>query len=100
MSLNRYEQLLHDYIERLPEEKRFWGDRVVEVAKGNTRRETAALILNQELWEYFEERSRHEPEFERFFEVGGSKLVMLNLSEYMLRMWAPVKVAKKSVRGN
>lgn len=88
MSLNRYEQLLHDYIESLPEERRFWLERVLEVEQSNRRRETAALILNAELWEYFEERSRHEPEFAQVFDAGGGKLSMLNLAEYLLRMWA------------
>lgn len=93
MSLNRYEQLLYDYIESLPEERRFWNDRVAEVSEANRRRETAALILNSELWEYFEERSRHEIGFSDVVGGGLGKLSMLNLSEYLLRMWAPVKKA-------
>ncbi|MBK1876936.1 hypothetical protein [Pelagicoccus mobilis] len=96
MSLNRYEQLLHDYIDSLPEERRFWQDRVLEIERGNSRREAAALALNAELWEYFEERSRHESEFTDVVSVGGGKLSMLNLSEYLLRMWGPVKPAKKA----
>ncbi len=98
MSLNRYEQLLYDYIESLPEERRFWQDRVVEVAETNRRRETAALLLNSELWEYFEERSRHEVAFADVVGGGLGKLSMLNLSEYLLRMWVTVKkVPKKQV---
>lgn len=95
MSLNRYEQLLYDYIESLPEERRFWQDRVVEVAETNRRRETSALLLNSELWEYFEERSRHEPAFSDVVGGGLGKLSMLNLSEYLLRMWVPVKKVPK-----
>ncbi len=96
MSLNRYEQLLYDYIESLPEERRFWFDRVVEVAATNRRRETAALILNAELWEYFEERSRHESAFANVVGGGMGKLSMLNLSEYLLRMWAGAHKGKKA----
>lgn len=95
MSLNRYEQLLHDYIDSLPEEKRYWTSRVVEIERSNTRREASALQLNSELWEYFEERSRHEPGFSRVVESGGSKLSMLNLAEYLIRMWgAPLPKTK------
>lgn len=95
MSLNRYEQLLHDYIESLPEERRFWLDRVLEIERGASRREEAALALNAELWEYFEERARHESDFARVVSAGGGKLSMLNLSEYLLRMWGAVKPAKR-----
>ncbi|MDQ8185867.1 hypothetical protein [Pelagicoccus sp. SDUM812002] len=96
MSLNRYEQLLFDYIESLPEERRFWFDRVVQVAETSRRRETAALILNSELWEYFEERSRHEAGFADVVGGGLGKLSMLNLSEHLLRMWSPVFKTKKT----
>lgn len=95
MSLNRYEQLLHDYVESLPEERGFWLNRVTEVAAGNRRRETAALLLNAELWDYFVERARHEPAFARLCDGGAGKLSMLNLSEYMLRMWVPQKLGKE-----
>ncbi|MBC2606532.1 hypothetical protein [Pelagicoccus albus] len=95
MSLNRYEQMLHDYIDSLPEEKRYWTSRVVEIEKSNTRREATALQLNSELWDYFEERSRHEPDFSRVVESGGSKLSMLNLAEYLIRIWgAPSPLPK------
>ncbi len=97
MSLNRYEQLLFDYLESNPDEKRYWVDRVLEVARAGGRREVQALDLNGMLWEYFEERSRFEASFAEG-EIGGSarKISMLNLSEYLLRMWAPVP--KKRVR--
>lgn len=96
MSLNRYEQLLYDYIESLPEERRYWLERVVEVAETNRRREAAALALNGELWDYFEERSRHEPEFADVVGAGAGKVSMLNLSEYLLRMWTAGKAKKRS----
>lgn len=96
MSLNRYEQLLYDYIGSWPEEERFWRDRVLEIANGNSRRESAALSLNAELWDYFEERARHETELQQVVSVSRSKLSMLNLAEYLLRMWGPVAPARKT----
>lgn len=95
MSLNRYEQLLHDYIESRPEERRYWYERVREIERDNPRREAAALGLNAELWEYFQERSGHESQFTEVVASGGGKLSMLNLSEYLLRMWGERKAAKK-----
>lgn len=96
MSLNRYEQKLHDYIESYPEELRFWRDRVLEIERVNSRREAAALSLNAELWDYFEERSRHEPVFAEVISGGSGKLSMLNLSEYLLRLWGEQKAVKKA----
>ncbi|MEM9159483.1 MAG: hypothetical protein AAGB46_10575 [Verrucomicrobiota bacterium] len=91
MSLNRYEQILFDYVETHPEEKLFWESRVLELAKRRGRREEAVLNLNSMLWEYFEERSRFESPFrEVAIYEGMDKISMLNLSEYLMRMWAPM----------
>jgi len=89
MSLNRYEEQLFDYIGALPEEERYWRERVRSLATAHDRREGAALALNSELWDYLEERSRHDPVLAGG--VGGDgKLSLLNLSEYLLRMWVPL----------
>ena len=95
MSLNRYEQLLYDYVESLPEEHRYWLERVREIERSNPRRESAALNLNAELWEYFEERSKHEATFAEVVGAGSGKVSMLNLSEFLLRMWGEAKKVKK-----
>lgn len=96
MSLNRYEKLLHDYIESQPEESRYWKAQVAEAAEQTRRREEAALRLNASLWDYFEERSRCEAPFSKLARAGGGgKVSMLNLSEYLLRMWAPPTAVKK-----
>jgi hypothetical protein len=90
MSLNRYEQILSDYIEGRPEEKRFWMARVLELARRPGRREEAVLELNAQLWEYFEERARHESPFREIAVGDGLRRVsLLNLAEYWLRMWPP-----------
>lgn len=96
MSLNRYEQMLSDYIESHPEEKRYWLARVLDLGNSGIRREEAVLVLNSMLWEYFEERSRYEAPFSAVrAREGSEKVSMLNLAEYWLRMWAPPKVARK-----
>ena len=90
VSLNRYEQILRDYIENHPDEKRFWKARVAEVASRPGRRESQALDLNAALWDYFEERSRHESPFREIAAREGlQRISMLNLSEYWIRLWGP-----------
>lgn len=97
MSLNRYEQLLFDYIERNDDEKRFWVGRVLEIASRGDRLEGLVLDLNNDLWDYFEERARFETIFSDLkFHEGDRKISMLNLSEYLLKMWA--RLPKKKAR--
>ncbi len=95
MSFNRYEQLLHDYIEDNPEEKRYWTALALEFGRSSGRRESIALEFNALLWEYFEERALHEPPLKDIVATeGAEKISMLNLSEYWLRMHAPVSPPK------
>lgn len=90
MSFNRYEQTLCDYIEERAEEKRYWMDQVRELVSRGERRSSTALMLNDRLWEYFQERARHEASLRNLVAYEGpGKVSMLNLSEYWLRMWAP-----------
>ena len=90
MSLNRYESMLLGYLENHPEEMRFWEGRVREVANRKITRVQAALDLNQMFWDYFDERSRFQSPFrEVATHENMEKISMLNLSEYLLRMWAP-----------
>ena len=97
MSLNRYERMLKDYLENHLEEKRFWEARVWEIDRRVGRRESKVLDLNSLLWDYFEERSRFESPFrEVVIHEGSKKISMLNLSEYLLRMWTPVRSPKKA----
>ncbi len=97
MSFNRYEQLLYDYIDRNDEEKRFWEGRVVEIGRQGGRLEGLVLGLNDQLWDYFEERARFDPVLRDLrFHDGEPKISMLNLSEYLLRMWG--RLPKKKAR--
>lgn len=90
MSLNRYEQILSDYVDNRPEEKRFWSSRVLELARRPGRQEAAVLELNGLLWEYFQERARHESPFREIVVGEGlCRISLLNLAEYWLRMWPP-----------
>ena len=96
MSLNRYESMLFGYLEHHPEEKRYWEGRVREVESRKISRDQAARELDAMFWDYFEERSRYQSPFrEVATHENMQKISMLNLSEYLLRMWAPPKRAKK-----
>lgn len=102
MSFNRYEQFLYDYIDRNDEEKRFWEGRVVEIGSQGGRLEELVLGLNDQLWDYFEERARFDPVLRDLrFHDGEPKISMLNLSEYLLRMWVqlPKKKARRQLGG-
>ncbi|TVR49083.1 MAG: hypothetical protein EA425_13115 [Puniceicoccaceae bacterium] len=95
MSLNRYESMLLDYLEARPEEKAFWQRRILELDRRQSSRIQLAQVLEGELWAYFEERGRHEYPFrEVFIHEGPAKVSLINLAEYLFRMWTPVRPAR------
>jgi hypothetical protein len=97
MSLNRSEQLLHDYVQSHPEERQHWVKKVQGLAKTIADPHLAAVRLELELWRYFEERSRVAPPFREIAQREGLfRTSMQNLAEYLLRMWAthPARPAK------
>lgn len=89
MSLNKYEQTLFDYINRHPEERRYWqaklhaNTRVPGDPAGTTR------ALERELWEYYTERSQQVPVLRELNAGGLRRVSLLNLTEYLLRTWGP-----------
>lgn len=90
MSLNHIEQMVFDYVQTHPEEKRFWEDKVRAAAAGTTDEHAAAADLERELWLYFEERSRATAPFlELAARQGLRRTSLRNLSELWLRLWAP-----------
>ena len=93
MSLNRAEQMTFDYLQQKPDEKRFWEDKVRAVSARARDPHTAALELEGELWRYYEERSAVASPFRETAQREGLRRISLrNLAEYLLRLWAPVKV--------
>jgi hypothetical protein len=100
MSLNRSEQLLHDYVQSHPEERQHWLKKVQGLAKTIADPHLAAVRLELELWRYFEERSRVVPAFREIAQREGVfRTSMQNLAEYLLRMWA-VQPARPAKPGN
>lgn len=95
MSLNRYEQSLFDYWERQPDERRHWQMKVVDAAKSATAPGDAARILERELWAYFVERCGQVPALRSLHPGGLQRVSMLNLAEYIFRLWGPPPKPKR-----
>lgn len=100
MSLNRTEQLLFDYVQRNPDEKRHWQDKVRALSARAIDPHGAASTLDGELWRYLEERSAVAPPFRELAQREGLRRTSLrNLAEHLLRLWAPVKAKQRDADG-
>lgn len=98
MSLNRYEQTIFNYWQTQPDELRHWKEKVVAVAKIVAGPGEVARSLERELWEYCVERSHVVPLFRDLSGAGSQRVSLLNLAEYLLRLWGPpVKKGKPPV---
>lgn len=93
MSLNRYEQAVFDYLQAHPEELRHWENKIGgRAARGGL----SAMTVAEELGEYIRERGAHTQPFKEWMERGGvPRSSLLNLAEYLLRMWGPLPPKKK-----
>lgn len=97
MSLNRSEQMVFDYLQRNPDEKRHWEQKVRGISAKARDPHQAALELDGHLWSYFEERSAVASPFREIAQREGLRRTSLrNLAEYLLRLWAPVKVKPRA----
>ena len=97
MSLNRYEQAVFDYLQAHPEELRHWENKVSGRA---ARGMLSATALADELWEYIRERGTHTQPFHEWLEHGGvPRSSLLNLADYLLRIWGPVVTKKRMPTG-
>lgn len=96
MSLNRHEQMLHDYLHAQPEERRHWQHVVQREAASADDAHAAALILERELWRYYMERAEVTDPFRDLARREGLRRVSLrNLAEFLLRLWGPLPAKPK-----
>lgn len=96
VSLNRSEQQLFEYIEANREERQFWEYKVRGFVAQSTVRSDAARLIEGELWRYFKERAGVVPKFQQLVEREGlCRMSMMNLAEYLLRLWVPLPVKAK-----
>lgn len=100
MSLNRYEQALFGYWESAVDERRHWQHKVADLARSPALAPgELARILERELWDHLTERASHVPALRTLglSDVAGPKRVsLLNLAEYMLRLWGPPPRPRKA----
>ena len=95
MSLNRSEQLLHDYVQQHREERQFWQNKVRVIVTASADIPSAVARLDGELWRYFEERSSVVPVFVSAARSCGTKRIsMKNLAEYLVRLWTEPRPRK------
>jgi hypothetical protein len=99
MSLNRSEQMVHDYLLKHPEERGHWAELVKREAAGQVDGHAAATVLERELWRYFQERAEVVETFRSFARrEGGARTSMRSLAELLLRLWVPVPAKPASSR--
>ena len=94
MSLNRYEQAIFNYWEKQPDERRHWVAKVTEMTRAQSAAE-AARPLERELWDYLVERREHVPQLRDPGQQALPRVSLLNLAEYMLRLWGPPPKPRK-----
>ena len=97
MSLNASEQLVFDYVQRHPDERHYWVQKVQKTCAQAMDHYEAARLLDADLWRYFEERSGVASPFKDLANRQGlRKTSMRNLAEYLVRLWAIPKAKKTS----
>lgn len=99
MSLNQSEQMIFDYVQRHPEERQYWVEKVRKTSVAFPDDHAAATALEPDLWRYFQERSSVVSPFKDFAQNAGLRRVsMKNLAEYLLRLWVAPRPKKTTAR--
>ncbi|MBC8012114.1 MAG: hypothetical protein H7067_18675 [Burkholderiales bacterium] len=97
MSLNRNEQMVHDYLRSRPDEAAHWQEVVRREVKRTADAHAAAALLERELWRYYEERAAVAEPFRGVVRREGLvRTSMRNLAELLIRLWAPPPVKAKT----
>ncbi len=89
VSLNRYEQLLLDYIQSQPDESDFWEVQVKALQDSHPAHLARVHELNRLLWAYFVERGGSVPSFAEITGTGDTAISMRNLAEFLIERWSP-----------
>lgn len=90
MSLNRNEQLVYDYLQAQPDERRHWEGVVKREVARAADPHAATVSLEGELWRYYVERAGvAEPFRGAARREGLARTSMRNLAELLVRLWAP-----------
>jgi len=95
MSLNRSEQILHDYLQGHRDERQYWLAKVQSIVRETPETPDAVARLDSELWRYFLERSEVAPPFLAAAKAFGlHRTSMKNLAEYLIRLWTEPRPKK------
>lgn len=95
VSLNRSEQQLFDYVQKHPEELRFWVDKVRAIG-ASADPHAAEVGLEAELWAYYKERSGVVPSFRaQAAHEGLTRVSLRNLAGHLLRLWGPPRPRRR-----
>jgi hypothetical protein len=96
MSLNASEQMIFDYVQRHPDERHYWVEKVQKTSARSADDYEAARALEVDLWRYFEERSAVASPFKEVTAREGLRRTsMRNLAEHLVRLWAQPRPKKK-----
>jgi hypothetical protein len=96
MSLNASEQMIFDYVQRHPDERHYWVEKVQKTSARSADDYEAVRALEVDLWRYFEERSAVVSPFKEVAAREGLRRTsMRNLAEHLVRLWAQPRPKKK-----
>jgi hypothetical protein len=97
VSLNPNEQQIWDYIQKFPEERQHWLNKVQRLCSSAVGGSSAIASIEIELWNYYVERANVVPIFrEQARREGLQRTSMRNLSEYLVRIWTEPIAKKKA----
>lgn len=97
MSLNASEQMIFDYVQRHPDERHYWVEKVQKTSARSADDYEAARVLESDLWRYFEERSAVASPFKEVARREGLRRTsMRNLAEHLVRLWVQPRPRKKT----
>lgn len=98
MSLSRHEQRLFDYVKANPEEFRHWQGKVESRTRQAADLGWVTRNLERDLREYLAERAENVAAL-RDLRGDAARLRLLNLAEYLVRVWGPPPRPRKKLPG-
>ncbi len=86
---------MFNYWQTQPDELQFWKTKVMAASRIIAAPGETARDLERDLWDYFTERSQHVTVFKNLNVGGVCRVSLLNLAEYVLRLWGPPPKPRK-----
>jgi len=86
---------MFNYWQAQPDELNHWKTKVEAVTKASLGPGEVARSLERDLWDYFVERSQHVAVFRDLNAGSVRRVSLLNLAEYVLRLWGQLPKSRK-----